>query len=93
MNNVVLKGFIIVPTSDLETVESELPNHRRLTLSEAGCVSFEVTQCKDKHNRFDVHEVFVDMAAYEFHQKRVKNSYWGKISADVERHYELVSQV
>ncbi|MBF4349595.1 antibiotic biosynthesis monooxygenase, partial [Vibrio anguillarum] len=32
MSRVTLKGFILVPESELELVKSELVNHKRLTL-------------------------------------------------------------
>jgi len=82
------KGFIIVPEADLSVVKEELINHKRLTLEEPGCLVFEVTQNKNNPNRFDVNEEFVDKAAFESHQERVKNFYWGKVTVNVERYYE-----
>lgn len=94
MSKVTLSGFILVPEQDLEIVKSELVNHRQLTLEESGCIMFSVieskdNESKDNHLRFDVYEEFTDKAAFEHHQKRVKASHWGKVTANVERHYEI----
>ncbi|MDG2850057.1 antibiotic biosynthesis monooxygenase [Vibrio parahaemolyticus] len=89
MTKVTLKGFILVPQSELELVKSELVNHRRLTLAETGCITFSVIQSSDNPLRFDVYEEFMDKESFEQHQKRVKASYWGKVSVNVERHYEI----
>lgn len=89
MSKVTLKGFILVPESDLELVKSELVNHKRLTLEESGCITFSVIQNSENDLRFDVYEEFTDKVAFEQHQKRVKASHWGKVTVNVERHYEL----
>lgn len=44
MSKVILKGFILVPEEELETVKSALPIHMRLTKSEAGCLVFQVVE-------------------------------------------------
>lgn len=41
MSKVILKGFILVPEGELETVKSALPIHMRLTKSEAGALCFK----------------------------------------------------
>ncbi|MBF4338335.1 putative quinol monooxygenase [Vibrio anguillarum] len=89
MSKVTLKGFILVPESDLELVKNELVNHKRLTLEEIGCITFSVTENSENPLRFDVYEEFTDKAAFEHHQKRVKASNWGKVTVNVERHYEI----
>ncbi|PKQ74359.1 putative quinol monooxygenase [Aeromonas sobria] len=89
MKKVILSGFIIVPLSDLAVVHDELDNHIFLTHSEAGCLIFEVTQDNINPCRFDVYEEFVDQAAFQAHQARVKSSRWGKITVNVERHYTV----
>jgi len=91
MSKVALKGFIIVPSEDLVAVQEELINHQELTRSESGCLVFIVTQSENNPNRFDVYEEFIDKAAFEKHQLRVKSSYWGEVSANVERHYEVAA--
>ncbi|MCD6671001.1 antibiotic biosynthesis monooxygenase [Vibrio cholerae] len=89
MSKVTLKGFILVPESDLELVKNELVNHKRLTLEEIGCTTFSVTENSENPLRFDVYEEFTDKAAFEHHQKRVKASNWGKVTVNVERYYEI----
>ena len=89
MPKVTLKGFILVPESELEIVQTELPNHTRLTLEETGCITFNVIQNPDNPLRFDVYEEFADKMAFAHHQQRVKASLWGKVTVNVERHYEI----
>ncbi|HCE4761481.1 putative quinol monooxygenase [Vibrio parahaemolyticus] len=90
MSRIILKGYILVPEQDLQIVKRELVNHKKLTLQEQGCISFSVTENSDNPLRFDVFEEFVDKAAFEQHQARVKSSYWGKVTLNVERHYEIL---
>ncbi|WP_299574914.1 antibiotic biosynthesis monooxygenase [uncultured Shewanella sp.] len=90
MPKVILKGFIIVPESELEVVKSELVNHKRLTLEEPGCITFDVIESSKNPLRFDVYEEFRDRSAFEHHQVRVKESLWGKVTVNVERHYEIL---
>nr|WP_319552276.1 antibiotic biosynthesis monooxygenase [uncultured Vibrio sp.] len=90
MSKVILKGYILVPESKLQVVKKELENHTRLTLLEAGCITFRVIQSAENSLRFDVYEEFVDEAAFEAHQVRVKESHWGKVTKNVERHYEIL---
>jgi len=89
MSKVTLKGFILVPESELELVKNELVNHKRLTREETGCITFSVIQNSENALRFDVYEEFTDKVAFEQHQKRVKASHWGKVTVNVERHYEI----
>ena len=86
---VTLTGHIIVSADDLATVNEALPMHINATLAEPGCISFSVTPDPDDPYRFNVSEAFVDQTAFEAHQQRVKASDWGKITANVERHYEV----
>ncbi|WP_332402928.1 putative quinol monooxygenase [Vibrio metschnikovii] len=87
MSKVTLKGFILAPESELEVVKIELENHKRLTLEEPGCIMFKVAE---NPSRFDVYEEFIDKSAFEYHQSRVKTSHWGKVTVNVERHYEIL---
>ncbi|MBA2082277.1 putative quinol monooxygenase [Aeromonas veronii] len=89
MRKVILKGFIIVPFIDLSLVTFELKRHIQLTRAETGCLIFEVTQDPLNPCRFDVYEEFVDEAAFQAHQARVKSSRWGEITVNVERHYTV----
>ncbi|GAD00423.1 putative quinol monooxygenase [Agarivorans albus] len=90
MPKVTLKGFIIVPESELDIVKSELVNHKRLSLEEPGCIRFDVTESLENPLRFDVYEEFRDKSAFEYHQARVKASHWGKMTVNVERHYQVL---
>ncbi|MDB1125869.1 putative quinol monooxygenase [Vibrio algarum] len=92
MANVTLKGFILVPSDKIKLVERELRVHTDLTLKEYGCITFQVTKNEKIPNRFDVYEEFVDRAAFDAHQARVKASYWGKVTVNVERHYEVIEK-
>jgi len=89
MPKVILKGYILVPETDLSMVKKELPNHIELTRNEAGCMVFEVSQDREKLNRFNVYEEFASKEAFTLHQERVRNSRWGEITENVERYYQL----
>ncbi len=89
MSRVILKGFIIVLPNDLAEVKDELDNHIQLTRSETGCLIFKVTQDALNLCRFDVYEEFVDEAAFQAHQARVKSSRWREITVNVERNYTV----
>lgn len=89
MSKVTLSGHIEVPTEHLDSVLAELPNHIALTQAEAGCMTFKVTQDSGNPQRFEVYEAFTDRAAFERHQTRVKASYWGEVTKNVERFYNV----
>ena len=89
MSKVFLKGFIMVPQAELAVVMDELSNHIRLTREETGCLVFEVAQSKSDPCRFDVYEEFINQAAFESHQRRVKSSRWGKVTVNVDRRYTV----
>jgi quinol monooxygenase YgiN len=86
-----LKGFIIVPDSDLEVVKAELIIHKGLTLNETGCLAFTVKPDEVNLNKFNVYEEFVDQAAFDSHQTKVKSSKWGGVTQNVVRHYQISS--
>ena len=44
MTKVILQGYIIVPSEDLQAVQEELPMHIQRTQQEEGCLVFEVHQ-------------------------------------------------
>jgi len=89
MKKVILKGFIIVPTADLPAVKQALISHKELTRNEPGCLVFNVMPSEINLNRFDVYEEFINKAAFEQHQARVKGSAWAKATVNVQRHYEI----
>ncbi|UTW45602.1 antibiotic biosynthesis monooxygenase [bacterium SCSIO 12696] len=89
MPKIILQGHIVVPETDLPEVEAELPRHIELTKAEKGCLDFQVTQSLENKRIFTVYEEFIDRAAFEYHQQRVKKSYWGTMAVNVERHYRI----
>jgi autoinducer 2-degrading protein len=86
---ITLQGYIVVPDTDLASVQDGLLEHIELTQREHGCLYFTVSQDTENKNRFNVHEKFVNHAAFEAHQTRAKNSRWGHIAANVERYYQI----
>jgi len=91
MSRVILKGFIVVPEAELSLIIQELAVHRYLPQKEVGCLVFEVTQSAENPSHFDVYEEFIDNAAFNKHQERVKNSRWGEVTGNVERQYSVRS--
>ncbi|WP_282166940.1 putative quinol monooxygenase [Shewanella japonica] len=89
MSRVRLTGYILVVDEDLSAVKQALPLHRKLTLAEPGCVSFEVLPDNKNPNKYNVDEVFTDQMAFEVHQARVKQSAWGRLTVNVTRHYQM----
>lgn len=89
MPKIILEGHIVVPDNDLREVLAALPTHIELTSKEEGCLRFEVKQNPERPNVFSVYEEFIDRAAFDAHQRRVRTSAWGKIAERVERHYKI----
>lgn len=89
MNKIVLKGYIVVPNSDLTAVKEELSVHIDLTRKEEGCLIFEVTQDENENNKFHVYEEFINEPAFSNHQQRVGKSKWGSVTKNVVRFYEI----
>lgn len=89
MSEVHLSGQLVCKTEDeARVVSAHLPEHIQCTRAEPGCVSFTVT-ITEVPLIWEVEERFEDQPAFEFHQKRVASSDWGKATADVERHYSI----
>ena len=86
---VTLTGYICVPEADLQQVLAALPEHVKLTKAEIGCKHFSVEQRKDDPYVFDVDEAFVDAEAFRLHQERVAESHWGRVTVNVQRHYQV----
>jgi autoinducer 2-degrading protein len=89
LSKVILKGHIIVPSTDLVAVNNELATHMELTKQENGCLVFEVSQDSENLNRFNVYEEFTNRESFSSHQDRVGNSKWGVVTVNVEMHYEI----
>jgi quinol monooxygenase YgiN len=92
MSEVTLVGYIIVPDNELETMLAELPNHIQLSRQEEGCILFKVNQSPDNKQRFDVMEIFTDRNSFEKHQERVQSSYWGQVTRNITRHYQIIEE-
>ena len=86
---ITLEGFIDIPEEYLDKTKSFLAAHIQETLNEPGCISFKLTQDKERTTRFYVHESFKDKAAFEHHQKRSQNSTWGAFSKNFKRSYQI----
>lgn len=89
MTKITLTGHIMVPHQDLNQVQRALSEHIKLTREEIGCLVFKVTQNVHNPLRFEVYEEFIDQAAFDLHQARVKASPWGQIAQNVERFYNV----
>ena len=86
---VSLKGLIHVPVPVPDEIRTALETHIDQTRKEKGCLQFNVVQSKDDKSVFEVSEVFVNKAAFDMHQQRVKTSDWGLVSKDLVREYVL----
>ncbi|ALM66250.1 hypothetical protein K6U37_21720 [Vibrio parahaemolyticus] len=51
---------------------------------------FQVVENPDNPLRFDVYEEFTNRDTFEHHQLRVKDSDWGRVTVNVERHYDIL---
>lgn len=89
VSKVILRGYVIASDEDLPGIIAELPRHIELTLQEDGCLVFEVLQDPNDKFRFNVYEEFIDKAAFEVHQFRVKRSSWWTVSKNLEKHYRI----
>ncbi len=87
--NSCFKGYIIVSDEQLTIVKEALILHKELTLQESGCITFKVTQDNIDSNKYTVYEEFIDQQAFVIHQVRVKNSYWGKVTINLQRTYRM----
>ncbi|WOI35820.1 antibiotic biosynthesis monooxygenase [Alteromonas sp. CI.11.F.A3] len=88
---VTLKGFIDVPESELTLIKRELEVHTKLTQEEKGCITFSVVQDENIPTRYEVYEEFNSQEDFDFHQSRVQNSNWGKVSKNVKRNYQITN--
>ena len=89
MKKIILSGHIIVLPAELDTIRKALPVHIEATRSEEGCITYQVDEHPTETGRFDVYEEFVNKAAFEYHQKRVKESAWGEVTLSVTRSYTV----
>lgn len=71
-------------------VRRHLPEHVALTLAETGCLRFAVEATEDPLV-WTVSELFVDRAAFEAHQARVRSSRWFEATSGIARDYVVTS--
>jgi quinol monooxygenase YgiN len=88
-NQIVLTGYIDIPIEEVDLVTAALEDHKKLTRAEPGCLKFNVRPDKELLGRFIVYEKFASQEAFDAHQARAQASDWGRISANVERNYEI----
>lgn len=69
----ILKGYILVPDSDLDALQSELAVHSELTRQEEGCLIFEVSQDKGTKNKFNVYGELTNRDFFSAQQDRLGN--------------------
>ena len=84
---VTLNGYIDVPLDRLAAVETALVDHIRLTRTEPGCISFQVTPHPTIKGRFEVREEFTDQVAFDHHQARTQASPWAHLTKGMPRNY------
>nr|WP_277350823.1 antibiotic biosynthesis monooxygenase [Rhodococcus sp. HNM0569] len=75
---------------DAAVVRQQLNRHVELTRAEEGCLHFDVEPTQDPLV-WTVSERFVDQAAFDAHQKRVRSSEWGQATADIQRDYMIIT--
>ncbi|GMQ48601.1 putative quinol monooxygenase [Vibrio sp. 10N] len=92
MSKTILKGHIEVPEDELSVVIEALHQHKALTYAEPGCLVFTVEQDTNQPTRFSVYEEFVNKAAFEYHQARVADSDWGRVTVNVKRFYTVSTE-
>lgn len=91
MTRIRLSGRLICARADeCAIIERYLPQHIALTRAEPGCLRFDVTRSDDPRVWL-VEELFVDQAAFDVHQARVKASEWGEKTAGIRRDYEITA--
>jgi autoinducer 2-degrading protein len=59
VTKIILKGYMLIPDTDLDAVKKELPNHIQLTRQEEGCLVFNVFLDAKNPDRFNVYEDFL----------------------------------
>lgn len=90
MSHVTLTGFMICRTlEEADRVSRLLAGHIAETRAEPGCLVFEVLRSMSDPVRFAVREVFVDRAAFDAHQTRLRTAPWGRATRGIPRDYVL----
>lgn len=88
---IVLTGQLVcADTREAAVVRHRLAEHIALTRAESGCLRFIVEPTGDPLV-WAVQERFVDQAAFDSHQSRVRASEWGRATAGITREYTVAS--
>ncbi|MDQ2065458.1 antibiotic biosynthesis monooxygenase [Xinfangfangia sp. CPCC 101601] len=86
---ITLTGLLICANAEeAALVRDHLPEHRRLTQDEIGCLAFSVQPTEDPLI-WQVDEVFTDKAAFAAHQARTRGSDWFKATGHIRRDYQI----
>lgn len=89
MPKIQLSGRLLCSSmAEVAVVQAALPAHIRLTLAEAGCLSFKVWQSDDPLI-WRVEELFASAADFETHQIRTRASVWWAATATIPRDYSV----
>lgn len=84
-----LRGQMVCMTQDeVQAVQAHLPEHIRLTRSEPGCLTFEVTATDDPMI-YEVMEAFRDRPSFDAHQARTRDSVWFAATRGILRDFRL----
>lgn len=84
-----LTGKLVCKNAEeAEIVRQYLPEHKRLTQEETGCISFNVTETTDPLI-WEVKELFTDKDTLDSHQQRTQASVWGRVTAAIAREYAI----
>lgn len=90
MGVIRVTGRLICATAEeVALVEELLGEHIRLSRAEPGCQRFEVVRSALDPMVWELDEAFVDAAAFEAHQARLRASEWGRASRHIARDYTV----
>lgn len=91
MGAIRLSGFLRCGSiEEVDLVKQYLPDHLSLTRAEPGCISFDVMQTEDALV-WRVEELFIDRAAFDFHQQRTRASKWFYATSTIPREYKITA--
>ncbi|MFT6169525.1 MAG: quinol monooxygenase YgiN [Celeribacter sp.] len=87
MTKILLTGTMRCDAHEVDAVVSLMAKHERLSLAEAGCLSFELWQDELDPRIFHVSEVFRSERDFEIHQDRTHSSDWGRVTRHMPRDF------
>ncbi len=86
-----LTGVLHAPAGRRAEVAA-LPEHVAASRAEPGCLAFSVTPAPEDETRLRVAELFVSQAPFAAHQRRAAASSRGRITRELRRNYEIVTE-